>query len=181
MPHASAKQLVGLLAEPDRLRVVAALVLGATRLDDIARTSGLDVREATKALGRLEAAGLVEQSADGSTWVLLAEAFKQAALAEADAPVDAFPDATSEEGRVLNQAFVDGRLVALPTKRAKRLVVLNHLAQLFEPGEHYGERRVNAILAVVNDDTAMLRRWLVDEGFLDRADGEYWRSGGSVT
>jgi hypothetical protein len=30
-----------------------------------------------------------------------------------------------------------------------------------------------------HDDTAALRRYLVDEGLLDREAGEYWRAGGS--
>ena len=92
-----------------------------------------------------------------------------------------FDDHPDEAARVLSRAFdAGGRLAHFPTKRAKRLIVLDHLAQLFEPGERYTERQVNAALAAVDDDTAMLRRWLVDEGFLDRAGGEYWRSGGTV-
>lgn len=31
-----------------------------------------------------------------------------------------------------------------------------------------------------HDDFAALRRYLVDEGFLARRDGYYWRSGGTV-
>ena len=38
---------------------------------------------------------------------------------------------------------------------------------------------VNLILAQVHPDTAALRRYLVDEGILDRERGEYWRSGGT--
>jgi len=74
----------------------------------------------------------------------------------------------------------DGRLITLPAKRSKRLVVLDHLAQRFEPGERYAEAEVNRRLRAVHDDVAMLRRYLVDEGFLDRAGGIYWRIGGSV-
>ena len=74
----------------------------------------------------------------------------------------------------------DGKLVQWPSKRTKRLIVLDHLAQRFEPGVRYSEREVNALLRPVDDDTSTTRRYLVDEGFLDRADGEYWRSGGSV-
>jgi hypothetical protein len=83
---------------------------------------------------------------------------------------------------VVLRAFLDGdgRLITVPAKRAKRLVVLDHLAQLFEPGERYPEPEVNRRLRAVHDDVAMLRRYLVDEGFLDRAGGEYWRSGGTV-
>jgi hypothetical protein len=40
---------------------------------------------------------------------------------------------------------------------------------------------VNLMLGKWHEDTAALRRYLVDEGFLDREAGEYWRSGGTVT
>ena len=77
--------------------------------------------------------------------------------------------------------FVRGqRLVAMPVKQAKRLVVLDWLAQDFEPGRRYSERMVNAIIAEHHPDTAALRRALVDHGFLDRTAGEYWRCGGSI-
>lgn len=79
------------------------------------------------------------------------------------------------------RAFVkDGRITAMPAKRSKRLVLLDHVAGLFEIGMHYGEQDVNTILRTVFDDYVALRRYLVDEGFLDRASGEYWRSGGTV-
>jgi hypothetical protein len=71
-------------------------------------------------------------------------------------------------------------LLGIPTVRHKRLVVLDLLAQEFEPGRRYPERTVNLMLGRWHDDTAALRRHLVDEGFLDRAQGEYWRSGGTV-
>jgi hypothetical protein len=38
---------------------------------------------------------------------------------------------------------------------------------------------VNLMLGQVHADTAALRRYLVDEGLLSRANGEYWRTGGS--
>jgi hypothetical protein len=63
---------------------------------------------------------------------------------------------------------------------AKRLVVLNHLANMFEPGERYSEKQVNAVIRELHDDYAALRRYLVDEGFLSREAGVYWRSGGTV-
>ena len=83
--------------------------------------------------------------------------------------------------RVL-RAFVaaDGRLHAIPSTQAKLLVVLDHLAQSFEP-----ERRVDLVLGVAalerfHPDYAALRRYLVDESFLTRDGGVYWRSGGTV-
>jgi hypothetical protein len=78
-------------------------------------------------------------------------------------------------------AFVkDGRITAMPAKHAKRLVLLDHVAGLFDIGVHYSEQDVNRILLTMYDDYVTLRRYLVDAGFLDRANGEYWRSGGTV-
>jgi len=74
----------------------------------------------------------------------------------------------------------DGRLHTIPTKRAKRLVVLDHLAQSFEPGRTYPEAQVNEILLRFHSDYAALRRYLVDDQFLSREDNLYWRSGGTV-
>jgi hypothetical protein len=83
--------------------------------------------------------------------------------------------------KVLDAFVRDGRITSIPAGRGKRLVLLDWLAQDFEPGRRYGEASVNAILAPRHPDTATLRRYLVDEGLLDRAGGEYWRIGGRVT
>ena len=73
----------------------------------------------------------------------------------------------------------DGRLHTIPSKRSKLLVVLDHLAQRFEPGKVYPEKDVNAILEAFHPDYAALRRYLVEDAFLTREDGYYWRSGGT--
>ncbi|MDN5765239.1 MAG: DUF2087 domain-containing protein [Humibacillus sp.] len=80
------------------------------------------------------------------------------------------------------RAFVapDGSLKSIPTKVRKRLVVLDLLAQQFELGEQYDEIEVNNRLRAFHPDVAALRRYLVEEGFLDRADGRYWRTGGTT-
>ena len=86
--------------------------------------------------------------------------------------------------RVL-RAFCDeaGRVVQMPARRAKRLLVLDHLVQSFEPGLRYTEVEVNATLAARiggGVDVATARRYLVDVEMLQRGGGWYWRSGGTV-
>ena len=93
-------------------------------------------------------------------------------------------DATLIVGRFLPS----GRLLRLPSKEAKRLVVLDHLAQRFEPGRRYAETEVDALLLGLlvphehggEADHVTIRRYLVDYRLLDREAGEYWRSGGWV-
>ena len=84
------------------------------------------------------------------------------------------------EQSVLDRFFRAGRLVLMPTRRAKRLLVLDEVAQVFDLGRTYPEHRVNALLSPIHPDVAALRRYLVDEKFLTREGGVYWRSGGSV-
>jgi len=73
----------------------------------------------------------------------------------------------------------DGSLRTIPSKQSKLLVVLDHLSQSFEPGRTYPEAEVNEILTGFHPDYAALRRYLVENGFLTREDGFYWRSGGT--
>lgn len=73
----------------------------------------------------------------------------------------------------------DGRLRTIPSKQGKLMVVLDHLSQSFEPGRTYPEAEVNEILSGFHPDFAALRRYLVENGFMTREDGCYWRSGGT--
>jgi len=91
------------------------------------------------------------------------------------------PRTPLERDRVLRSFLTDdGKLHTIPSKHSKLLVVLDHLAQSFEPGRRYTEAEVNQRLNELHPDHAALRRYLVDHGFLAREGGVYWRSGGTV-
>jgi hypothetical protein len=77
--------------------------------------------------------------------------------------------------------FLDeaGRLRAIPRRRAARLAVLDTLSTEFQPGVRYSENDVNAALSRFHPDYCALRRYLIEEQFLDRQDGIYWRIGGT--
>ena len=176
--------VVGLLAEPGRLRVAAALVLGAATLAEAAAASGLAPPVALRALDRLIAGGLVEIVEDGARaarYRLREERLAATARGSARArPRGVEDDSLSTDQReVLRNFVVDGRLTSIPVARGKRLAVLDYLAGRFEPGKIYPERDVNFMLGMVHADYAALRRYLVDDGFLERRDGFYWRAGGS--
>ncbi len=175
-----AGRLAGLLADDDRRRVFAAIELGGTTLDTAATLAGLPVPRAAKALSTLAGAGLVVQGDGGGLYVVGA-AFQVAAREALSRPAsDEHGDRSGEVRRVFDAFVRDGRLTQIPSSRQKRLVLLDWLAQDFDPGARYSEPMVNLILGKRHADTAALRRYLVDEGFLDRAGGEYWRAGGTV-
>ena len=92
------------------------------------------------------------------------------------------PDERDADRAKVLRTFVgaDGSIAQLPAKASKRLVVLDHVAQGFDIGRRYPEREVNKILERYHADFASLRRYLVDAGFLERAESIYWRAGGTV-
>src|SRR5215210_4044829 len=74
----SARELVALLAETDRLRALAAVTLGASTLPEVAERTGLEPRAAARALSRLVAGGLLEGEA-GKGYRVRTEALQAAA------------------------------------------------------------------------------------------------------
>jgi hypothetical protein len=92
----------------------------------------------------------------------------------------------AERERVLRAFTVDGRLMSMPAKWSKKLVLLDVVAQAFEPGTAYSEKQVDEILrsAIAEDATGVdhvtVRRYLIDADFLGRDNGYYWRTGGTL-
>jgi hypothetical protein len=173
-------ELCGLLAEPERLAVFAAVVLGARTAEQVAAATGLSAREVAVALRRLTDGELVS-SITGGGLVADTGAFKQAVREtvpgkQPEAELDPDP----ARAAVLRTFIRDGRLVRLPAAQSKRRVVLEHIAAAFEPGRKYPERVVDAVLRAWYPDHATLRRYLVDEQLMAREAGRYWRIGGPV-
>ncbi len=87
---------------------------------------------------------------------------------------------TADEAKsVLEKYFPEGRggrLTTFAIKEKHKLVVLAELAKRFEPGRSYAEKEVNEILLTAYEDYAVLRRYLIEYGFMDREpDGsKYW-------
>ncbi len=85
-------------------------------------------------------------------------------------------DATAYDKKVLDDFMTSsGRLKTIPAQRKKRNVILRHIVQEFEPGQKYSERQINNILKRYHEDTALLRREMVEEKLLAREGGQYWR------
>ncbi len=176
-PDAAA--IVGALADDDRRSVFAAVQLGACDLGAIGSATGLVQPQAAKALGRLVDAGLV--SLEQGRFVVAGDTFRAAARVALTRPRSTEHDAAPVEARKVLDVFVaEGRITSIPSAGSKRRVVLDWLAQHFEPGQRYSEPMVNLVIGQCHPDTAALRRYLVDEGLMSRDAGEYWRSGGTT-
>jgi hypothetical protein len=170
--HVEPQKLVGMLADEGRLKVVAAIALGARTQGEIRKSAGLDEATLVRLLGRLIASGIIEYQPNSGYRVRL-EVFREAARSGRK---------KVDESASLESVLRNGRL---PRSREDRLAVLEQLAALFEPGQRYPEADVNDRLKVINPDFALLRRYLIDEGLLRRANETtpngrtvmvYWRT-----
>jgi len=170
------------LADPERLQIAGSLAHMEATARDLAEALGLPVARIRKHLNRLAAAGVVRPSEDRTTYRLDAGTLRWAA--EQVGPTRdaglALAAANDDEESVLRAFFRDGRLTEIPAKVGKRRIVLERVSIEFEAGVRYDEKEVNAIVGRFFNDYASLRRHLVDEGFLVREHGVYWRGGGRV-
>jgi DNA-binding transcriptional ArsR family regulator len=172
------ESLIGLLAEPRRLRVFSAVVLGARTPAEVVDRTDLTLREVAEALRRLSDGGLVSPAPPFTAQLdVLKESARSAAGSRAVAEA---LDPDRARASVLRNFIVDGRLASIPATQSKRRIILEHIVAAFEPGVRYPEREVDAILRAWHPDHAALRRYLVDEQLLARNAGIYWRIGGPV-
>lgn len=152
---------------------------GPLDIDDAAYRLSITVGQVRRAVSRLVEAGLLD-----SNLALNRQALRDLAETvpadEAVSPLVLEGPWSPEEKDILGRFFVGTRLTEIPAPHARRRVILERLAQEFEVGLRYSEKEVNSVLQTFHPDYAALRRFMVDEGFLSRADGSYWRSGGRV-
>jgi len=166
-----------LCLDPVRLAALGRSAEGSLTPEDLVAGMRVSRRTALETIAGLRLAGITD--GDDS---LLIDALREVA-GTLPRPEDAAPaitegDWTVGEMKILETYFSGERLTEIPTQRRKRLVVLERLAQEFEPGIRYDEVEVSEHLRRYHDDYAALRRNLVEESLMTRVDGIYWRTGG---
>ena len=170
------------LADPERLAIAGSLARSAAGPSGLAEALDLPIARVRKHLNRLAATGVIRLNDDRATYRLDPETLRWAAE-QVGPPRDvgmALAAANEDEEIVLRTFFRNGRLTEVPSKESKRRIVLERIAIEFEAGTRYEEKEVNVIVGRFHNDYASLRRYLVDEGFLAREHGVYWRTGGRV-
>ena len=172
------------LGEPHRLRIVGLLSERDYTVEQLGAALGIGVSTVSHHLTRLARTGLVSSHTESyynlyalKTGVLSDLAKKLLAQAEPARPTS--EQALSDFDRKVLATFTtpDGRIKAFPMQEKKVRVLLRHVLPAFTHGVRYPERRVNEILLKFSDDSARLRRWLVEYGYMARegGGGKYWR------
>ena len=168
------------LGNEERLRIVGHLADREANVHDLAHLLDMREPEVVHHLDKLQALGLLRRDPPGGNprYRLDGEALirMNVEVFRSGAGQSREPGERSWEDKVLSTFVADGRLAQIPAQHKKRLVILDWLASRFEPGVRYPEREVNGIIQRHHPDTASLRRYLVDHGFMQRDHGIYWRT-----
>lgn len=183
-------QLFKALADDTRFALYAQLVQGEQSVGALAEALNVSEPTISHHLGKLRQVGLVKMRASGTHRLYSIDMgrvtyFKAMVgqIDHLDLPAEAGDAAWidslnvgEEDRKVFKDYFSNGRLIQLPTKQKKLLVVLQWLTTRFDPHRDYTEREVNAIVSEIHDDYATLRRNLIEFGFLrrERGGGRYW-------
>ncbi len=184
-PHlADLVQFFKVLGEPQRLKIVGLLSQRPYTVEDLARSLRLSVSTVSHHLSRLTDAGLATARAESyyNVYMLKTDVLTVMArtiLTQAELPRHTDGAVLDAFAKKVLDAFTtpDGRIKTFPVQEKKYLVLLRYVLKAFDPGVKYTEKRVNQILANYNEDTARLRRSLVEYHFMARegGGGKYWR------
>ena len=80
-----------------------------------------------------------------------------------------------QESRVRQFFREDGTLISIPARQAKKIELLQLLVQEFKSGDKYSEKEVNEILGRFHEDTAALRRYMIENRIMARnTESVYW-------
>jgi hypothetical protein len=155
------RRIIGLLANEDRFRIIAAVSLGANTVDTIAAMTGLDNAAIMKAIVKLEAAAIIQKKESAGYYFEIETLRALNREISKNAPKKAAQT-------ILERFYKEGKLIAYPKVQKDREPVLGHIADLFEYEHQYSEKEINEKLKTVNPDFASLRRHLIDNEFFAR-------------
>ena len=172
------------LADENRLKIIGVLAQGPQTVEKLAEILGIGVSTTSHHLSKLAKTGLVTARADGHYYSYSLQTDTLRAMSQHLLQAENLPklsEGISEDAydRKVLDTFTDaeGRITAFPAQEKKYLALLRHVLKAFEPGIRYTEKQVNEILLRYNEDTAMLRRSLVEYRMMARegGGGMYWR------
>lgn len=172
------------MADSNRLKIIGLLSQKPHTVEQLSALLDLGMSTTSHHLSNLAKAGLVEARTDGHYYLYslrqdTLQEMSQRLLKQENLPELAVAVDEQAYDRKVLKTFTDeeGRIIAFPSQLKKYQVLLRYVVNAFEPGIRYPEKQVNEILSRFNDDTADLRRGLVEFKLMDRegGGGAYWR------
>lgn len=166
------------LGHPVRLLILNLVKIKPRHGEELAAILRLKPATISHHLSKLTAAGLLKSRKDQyyQTYSLVSTHLKTPLAELVHLPQPSLSSEVEQDAyrqKVLRTFFRHGRLIQFPAQLKKRLIVLEKIAEAFEPDREYPEQEVNHILLDYNDDVASLRRGLIEHKLMTRSKGIY--------
>jgi biotin operon repressor len=167
------------LADPTRLRMIAAMVDRARCGQDLAAEVGVSPATVSHHLRVLSEAGLLRETRQPPyTFYQLDLMQLQEAVKAVSSPRRVRELATAaavDDGtRNVLRSFFDGpRLVSIPVQRRKKEIVLEELLRRIPRRREYREAELNKFIEVMHPDFCEIRREWIMGGYMEREAGIY--------
>src|SRR5512136_696878 len=157
------------LADANRLKIIGLLAQQPYTGEQLAEMLGLSASTVSHHLSMLSHVDLVSARSEQYYNVYSLNAGAIQAMAQRLLSHDELPklaedvDRTAYDRKVL-KTFMrpDGKIKSFPAQEKKFQVLLHYVLDAFGPGKHYSEKQVNNLLLRYSDDTAALRRGLIE-------------------
>lgn len=171
------------LADANRLKIVGLLAQQPTSVEKLADALGLGVSTTSHHLSTLAKAGLVSARAEGHYYIYSLQTETLKTLSRTLLQEENLPKLSEGLGedhfeRKVLASFLDeeGRIKAFPAQDKKFVVLLRHVLKSLEAGRRYSEVEINECFKQFNEDTATIRRGMIEFGLMQRegGGGAYW-------
>jgi biotin operon repressor len=175
-------RLLKVIADETRLRILGAIAERPLTGKELAARLSLTPPTISHHMRKLTEAGVVVAESDAQSQIYslnteLLLASRRAPLGDPSTVPQRIGEGIDADdvfrSKTIRDFFDGERLRTIPAQRKRRVIVLQHLVERFDPDQTYTEREVNDTLRLAHDDVATLRRELVDYGFMKRDRGIY--------
>lgn len=172
-------EIMKALADSSRLMIINSLYEKSQYVEELSERLNLSPSTISFHLKKLEQAGLVIKTKNQyySEFRINHEIF-QSSLRELTS-FENMQKVVHEErvntyrNKVLNTFIKKDRLLKMPAQQKKRLIILDWFARHFDKNRTYTEKEASDIIARYFDDYCLVRRDLVDFGFMERSNQIY--------
>lgn len=168
-----------IVGDKTRIKIISMLKHGPLHGQALADKLGLTPPTISYHMAKLKEIDVVFQRRDKNTIYFYLNEKKLKLLAEAilhigEKSIESNLISKENKDYVITQFFNDeGKLLNIPAKQKKKLIVLEHLIQGLKMNQSYEEKEVNEYIKQFYGDYATIRRELIMCHFMNRHQGKY--------
>ena len=175
MQEEKALEIFKALGDKTRLKIIKSLYEKTECLEELSEKFGLTPATLSFHMKKLESAGLVTKLREQyfTNFSLTGELYEKKLNEIIELGNSSTKGNDIFKKKVIANFMHRGKITQFPRQHKKRLMLLEEVIKHFKTGKIYKEKEVDKIISEIFSDYCTLRRMLIDEGFMERNNGDY--------